>query len=85
MNRITRLQEMAAKAEQELQDFEACFDEQDGDHVFKGVGCLERIIRINRTTVQSDSTPDSRLADRDWSITVTLLRPVQREPSRNGR
>ena len=43
MNRITRLQEMAAKAEQELQDFEACFDEQDGDHVFKGVGCLERI------------------------------------------
>ena len=35
MNRITRLQEMAAKAEQELQDFEACFDEQDGDHIFK--------------------------------------------------
>ena len=43
MNRITRLQEMAAKAEQELQDFEACFDEQDGDHVFKGVGSLERV------------------------------------------
>ena len=43
MDPIARLQEMAAKAEQELQDFEACFKEEDDEHTFKGVGCLESL------------------------------------------
>ena len=42
MDRIDLLQEMAAKAEQELQDFEAWCKEEDGNHIFKGVCCLER-------------------------------------------
>jgi len=41
MDAITRLQEMAAKAEKELQEFEARFKEDDKKHVFTGVGCLE--------------------------------------------
>ena len=41
MENVTRLQSMAAKAEQKLQEFEACFKEDDEEHVFTGAGCLE--------------------------------------------
>ena len=41
MDAVTRLQEMTAKAVQELQEFEAWFKENDEEHDFTGVGCLE--------------------------------------------